>query len=133
MNPKMFFSLLFTAMLSASCAPLNGPPRPDLLGDPAPVSAATRTIVIAPDTRYVNVTGGEIVTFIVGDRAFAWSFNGTRYVAPFDLSMTAPPGVLDHAVIAYVAPDPRYLGGRSHGGHGEGHGGHGGGGGHGGK
>jgi hypothetical protein len=130
MKQKLLFSLVFTAMVSAACAPLEVPPRPDLWGDPAPVSAATRTIVITPDTRYVNVTGGEIVTFVVGDKAFAWSFNGTRYVAPFDLSMTAPPGVLDHAVIAYVAPDPRYLGG---GGHGGGHGGHGGGGGHAGK
>jgi hypothetical protein len=113
-------------MLSAACAPLDSPPRPDLWGDPAPVSAGTRTIVIAPDTKYVNVTGGEIVTFVVGDKAFAWSFNGTRYVVPFDLSITAPPGVLDYKVMAYVAPDPRYMGAgghRGHGGHGGGHGG----------
>jgi hypothetical protein len=128
MNPRLLFPMLVASMLSAACTSLEVPPRPDLWGDPAPVSAATRTIVITPDTRYVNVTGGEIVTFVVGDKAFAWSFNGTRYVAPFDLSMTAPPGVLDHKVLAYVAPDPRYLGG---GGHGGGHGGHGGG--HGGK
>jgi hypothetical protein len=130
MNQKLLFSLVFTAMLSGACAPFDAPPRPDLWGDPAPVSAASRTIVITPDTRYVNVTGGEIVTFVVGDKAFAWSFNGTRYVAPFDLSITAPPGVLDHTVIAYVAPDPRYMGTGGRGGHG-GHGGHGGG--HGGK
>jgi hypothetical protein len=129
MNQKLFLAVVFTVVLSAACALIDSPPRPDLLGDPAPVSAATRTIVIAPDTRYVNVTGGEIVSFVVGDKAFAWSFNGTRYVAPFDLSVTAPPGVLDHKVMAYVAPDPRYFGGG--GGHG-GHGGHGGGG-HGGK
>lgn len=134
MNQKLLLSLAFTAMLSGACAPLDAPPRPDLWGDPAPVSAASRTIVITSNTRYVNVTGGEVVTFVVGDKAFAWSFNGMRYVAPFDLSMTAPAaGVLDHAVIAYVAPDPRYLGGGGHGSHGEGHGGHGGGGGHGGK
>lgn len=129
MNQKLLFSLVFTTMLSSACAPLDAPPRPDLWGAPAPVSAATRTIVITPDTRYVNVTGGEVVTFVVGDKAFAWSFNGTRYVAPFDLSITAPPGVLDHAVIAYIAPDPRYMGGGGRGSHG----GHSGGGGHAGK
>jgi hypothetical protein len=127
MNPRLLFPVLVAAMLSAACAPLASPPRPDLWGDPAPVSAAARTIVITPDTRYVNVTGGEIVAFVVGNKAFAWSFNGTRYVAPFDLRATVPPGVLDHAVIAYVAPDPRYLGAGGHGGHGgHGSGGHGG-------
>ncbi|MET0964291.1 MAG: CzcE family metal-binding protein [Noviherbaspirillum sp.] len=117
MNPKLIFPTIFAGVLSAACASLGSPPRPDLLGDPAPVAAATRTIVITPSTKYVNVTGGEIVTFVVGDKAFAWSFNGTRY-APFDLSMTAPPGVLDHRVLAYVAPDPRYIGAGSHAGYG---------------
>lgn len=123
MNRKLLFSLAFTVMLSVACAPLDSPPRPDLWGGPAPVSASTRTIVIAPDTKYVNVTGGEIVTFVVDENTFAWSFNGTRYVAPFDLSTIAPSGMLDHKVMAYVAPDPRYMGAGGHGGGGGGHGG----------
>jgi Heavy-metal resistance protein CzcE len=123
MKQKLFFSEVLIAMLSAACAPLNAPPRPDLLGDPAPMSAATRKIVITPDTRHVNVTGGEIVTFVVGDKAFAWNFIGTRYIAPFDLSIAVPQGVLDHAVMAYVALDARYMGAGGHGGHGGGHGG----------
>ena len=120
MNAKWTLLSFFTVALSA-CAPFDYSTRLDLLGDPAPVSAATRTIVIAPATKYVNVTGGETIKFIAGDKAFAWNFDGTPYPPSFALNLVAPPGVLDHQVTAYVAPNPLYLGGRG------GHGGHGGG------
>ena len=77
-----------------------------LLGDPAPPETATRTIAILPGTRYVNVTGGEVVRFTVGDKSFAWNFSGRP--SSFDLSVVAPPGVLDRKVMAYVAPNPLY-------------------------
>ena len=118
MNQKLFFPTVFTVMLSAACvSPINSTPRLDLFGDPAPVSAASRTIVIAPGTKYVNVTGGETVKFVMGDKAFAWTFNGSPYAGPFDLNQAAPTGVLDHKVMAYVAPNPLYFGG-GRGGHG---------------
>jgi hypothetical protein len=86
------------------------PPRSSvpvaLLGDPAPPETATRTIAIHPTTRYVNVTGGEIVRFTVGDKSFAWNFSGRS--SSFDLSVVAPPGMLDRKVTAYVAPNPLY-------------------------
>ena len=108
------------AVILAACATPGAPPRLDLLGDPAPVSAASRTIVIAADTRWVNVTGGEVVKFVAGDKAFAWNFDGEEDTPPFDLNLTAPPGVLDHPVLAYVAPNPLYMGGGGRGGHGHG-------------
>lgn len=112
---------LVTFALSA-CAPLDYRNRIDLLGDPAPLSAATRTIVITPATRHVNVTGGEIVRFVAGDKAFAWNFDGQPSAGAFALNLTAPPGVLDHEVMAYVAPNPLYIGdGGGRGGHGGGH------------
>ena len=120
---------IFTMALSA-CAPFDYRTRVDLLGDPAPVSAATRTIVISPTTKYVNVTGGETVRFVAGDKSFAWNFDGEEYAPAFELNLTAPPGVLDHKVMAYVAPNPLYMGDGGHGGHGGGHGGGGHGGGH---
>lgn len=107
-----------------SCAPFDFSKRLDLLGDPAPVTAANRTIVIKPDTDHVNVTGGEIVKFSVGDQAFAWNFDGEAYPPAFDLAIAAPPGLLDHRVMAYIAPNPLYMGGGGGGrGHGGGHGG----------
>jgi hypothetical protein len=66
--------------------------------------------VIRPDTRHVNVQGGDSIRFIVGDRVFSWQFNVARTIDSFDLREVAPPGLLDHAVIAYVSPDPKYLG-----------------------
>jgi hypothetical protein len=109
MNAKLLSAALFAALLTAACASPDGSMvRRDFLGDPAPVSAATRTIVITPDTRYVNVVGGDIVKFVVGDKSFAWHFDGAQHVAPFDLSQTAPPGILDHKVTAYVEPNPLY-------------------------
>jgi hypothetical protein len=95
--------------LLAACASIA--PGPQLLGDPAPVAAATRTIVIEPDTRWVNVTGGDIVKFVAGDKTFAWNFDVSSAISSFDLNRVAPPGTLNHQVTAYVAPDPRYIGG----------------------
>jgi hypothetical protein len=123
MISKLLWGLIVMAvMLFAACtSPIGSPPRLELLGDPAPVSAATRTIVIAPHTRYVNVTGGELAKFVVGDKSFAWHFDAAEYFAPFDLRLIAPPGMLDHKVMVYVAPNPFYHGIGVRGGHGGGH------------
>ncbi len=126
MNLKLLSAAVVTGMLAAACASPSGP-RTDLLGSPATPAAATRTIVVTPTTRWVNVTGGEIVKFVVGDQVFAWNFNAAPTVNDFDLRQVAPPGVFDHQVQAYLAPDPRYIGGGGRGGiggmHGSGHGG----------
>lgn len=102
---------LFTAVLLSACAhhPAEWPIA--FLGDSAPTSAATKTIVVQPETKWVNVTGGEIVAFAVGDKRFAWAFNVAAGVKSFDLRRVAPPGTLDRPVETYVAPDPRYIGG----------------------
>lgn len=85
-------------------------PRIDLLGNAAPSSAATRTIVITPETKWVNVEGGEVINFVVGNQSFGWDFYVGTSVWSFDLQLVAPPGVLNHSVKAYLSPDPRYRG-----------------------
>jgi hypothetical protein len=102
-------SIVLTAAAVGACATRTS--YVDLYGDPAPTSAAQRTIVIGPDTKHVNVEGGEIVRFIAGDKEFAWNFFVARGINMFKLNEVAPPGVLDHEVRAYVSPDPRYIGG----------------------
>jgi hypothetical protein len=82
----------------------------DLYGAAAPADDRQPTIVIRPDTRYVHVEGGQTIRFLVGGKAFAWTFNIARTVHRFNLAEVAPPGVLDHAVFAMVAPDPKYIG-----------------------
>ena len=98
--------LLSTLSLSA-CLPAAT--RLDLLGQTAQPAAATRTIVITRDTRYVNVEGGEIIKFVVDGKTFTWVFNGTDNIQAFDLNEVTPPGLLDHRVRAYVSPNPMYL------------------------
>jgi hypothetical protein len=95
-------ALSLTALSSIAAAPLK------LLGDPAPETAAERTIRITPDTKYVNVDGGQVVRFDVGGRTFTWNFDTAQTVTSFDLNQVAPPGLLDRAVTAYVAPNPLY-------------------------
>ena len=99
------------ALASLSVSARDVPVR--LLGDPAPPEAAQYTIAITPSTRWVNVTGGDIVRFDVGGKSFAWSFTGAGSVSSFDLKRVAPPGLLDRSIMAYIAPDPRYIGGDS--------------------
>jgi hypothetical protein len=74
------------------------------------VKAATRTIVVTDRTKYINVTGGEIIKFVVGDKAFAWNFNAMQEVPAFDLQLIAPHDVvLNHKVLVYVARNPLYM------------------------
>lgn len=95
-------------LLAAGCTHIGTEPRRDLLGNPASVGTGERILVITPQTKHVNVIGGEVIDFKVGDKAFAWHFFVGLTVTHFDLKNVAPPGVLDHSVIAYVEPDPRY-------------------------
>lgn len=105
-----FIGVLVVVLLTA-CAHRGEESPVAFLGDPAPLNAATETIAIRPDTKWVNVTGGDIVRFDVGEKSFAWTFNVASGISTFDLRRVAPPGMLDHRVDAYVAPDPKYMGG----------------------
>ncbi|GAB3549466.1 hypothetical protein GCM10027343_31270 [Noviherbaspirillum agri] len=109
MKPRVT-TFIFAIALSA-CAYLPAERPIALLGDPAPPASASTTIVIEPGTRWVNVTGGDIVNFVVGGKSFAWAFNVAKGVSSFELNRVAPPNMLDHRVDVYVAPDPRYIGG----------------------
>ncbi len=110
MTPISFLPMtLVTAFALGACATRTS--IVDLYGQSAPTSAAERTLVITPTTKYVNVEGGQIVKFVVGDKEFAWNFNNASTVRSFDLNDVAPSGVLSHVVRAYVAPDPKYIGG----------------------
>jgi len=107
MNPlSKRLSLAALAVVVSACAAVT--PRQDLVGAAAPPESATRTVTITPDTRHVDVVGGDVVRFAVGDKVFGWDFNVSPIVAVFALNQVAPPGMLDHQVLVYVTPDPRY-------------------------
>ncbi len=111
LGQKLILPIVFITLLLSACASaLNPMPRPDLLGEPAPVTASMRTMIITPDTKYVNVTGGETVKFVARGKSFAWTFDGQTQAYAFDLRKAAPSGVLDHKVEAYVESNPLYRG-----------------------
>jgi hypothetical protein len=110
MKTKLLVPAVVAVMLSLPAVSSMAEARLDLLGDPAPPTAAQRTITITPSTKYVNVEGGEIVRFVVGGQTFAWNFDTASSVMAFDLNRIAPPGALDHKVTAYISPNPLYLG-----------------------
>jgi hypothetical protein len=107
----MYGSLTALLIATATLAPLANAERTNLLGDAVPTNAAERTIVLGPDTAYINVTGGDVVKFVVGDKSFAWDFDTSGNITSFDLNQVAPAGMLDHKVKVYIARDPTYFGG----------------------
>lgn len=108
---KIVFCAVSTSLLFAGCSAFNAPVPAALLGDAATDAAAERTIVIDPATRYVNVTGGEIIRFKLGNKTFTWHFDGALNVTQFALQRIMPADLLDHPVTAYVRPNPFLIGG----------------------
>ncbi|PRC93253.1 CzcE family metal-binding protein [Solimicrobium silvestre] len=107
----LLMTMLAVVFLPACMTPMDLTKKISFWGDPASISFADRTIIIYQNTSYVNVTGGEIIKFIVGNKSFSWHFNGAGQYN-FDLMLVAPQGMLDHRVMAYVESDPRFAGGR---------------------
>lgn len=106
MKTKLLIPTVLALTLSLSALSSMAATDLKLLGEAVPAAAAGRTIAIMPDTRYVNVEGGQTVKFDVGGKTFTWAFNGP--VMSFDLNRVAPPGLFDHVVTAYVSPNPLY-------------------------
>ena len=99
-------------MLCAACAsPMNTMAGSGHLGDPVPASSATRAVTITPNTGYVRVADNETVKFVVGDKSFAWTFNGAPDGYAFDLERVAPTGLITHKVVVRVAANPLWVGG----------------------
>ena len=107
---RLLTPLIFICLLS-----LGGCGTPaslvSLYGQAVSPESAQRTIVITPTTSGVNVEGGEIIRFVVGDKAFGWNFNNSTTISAFSLNAVAPPGILQQAVRVYISPDPKYAGG----------------------
>lgn len=107
-SKSLFLSTLTIVLSAASLCAVAATLSPKLLGETVPTTAATRTIVINPNTKYVRVQSGETVKFVVGGQEFGWQFDGPE--GPFDLGQIAPAGVVDHKVRGYVDPNPLYEG-----------------------
>ena len=90
--------MLSAASLTAMGAAMT---RTDLVGESVSPTAASRTIVINDNTKWVNVTHGDVVKFVANGQEFAWDFDGVPQA--FDLKQVAPQGAIDHSVRVYIA------------------------------
>ena len=97
---KIFAPAFAALTLSAASLSANALTSGDLYGEPAAGDYADRTVVITPQTKFINVTRGEVVNVKVGSKEFTWDFDGIA--KPFELSKIAPEGALDHNVRVYV-------------------------------
>jgi hypothetical protein len=97
---KVFAPAFAVLTLSAASLSANALTTGDLYGELADASVAERTIVITPQTKYINVTRGQVVKVKAGSQEFAWNFDGLAQ--PFELNKIAPEGALDHSVRVYV-------------------------------
>ncbi|USX26774.1 CzcE family metal-binding protein [Oxalobacteraceae bacterium OTU3CINTB1] len=95
------------------CMPLTtlAANKTNVNGTPATADAGARVINILAKTKHVNVTQGETVKFVVGDKSFAWHFDTLRGSTSFALSKIAPKEIDTHRVRVFVAPNPLYHGG----------------------
>ncbi|MFC5477116.1 CzcE family metal-binding protein [Massilia suwonensis] len=111
----MFYSTkrsvaFFSALTLAQAVFAHDGPHDDIrkIGMSSPVSAATRTVTIAPQTRYINVNQGDIVKFEVEGKVFAWQFDTERPQGWLDLALFAPKGINTYAVQVFVGQNPLY-------------------------
>jgi len=112
MKQKLLLASILTLALSAiGLSSFGDDNDAGMLGTSAEPSVASRTITITPNTNYVNVTSGETIKFVVGDKTFAWRFNGPSRHSEIDLNKIAPAGVLDHTVKVYIRRNPANNGG----------------------
>lgn len=79
-------------------------------GSAATATAGTRVIHVLPKTKHVNVTQGDTVKFVVGDKSFTWHFDTLQASASFLLSTIAPASFETHSIRVYVSPNALYYG-----------------------
>jgi uncharacterized cupredoxin-like copper-binding protein len=108
MTSKLLIPALLALTLSFSAVSAMAASNHSLLGETASTAAINRTVTITPDTKYVNVQGGQAVQFNAGGSTFSWTFDGPA--KSFELNRVAPSGLLDHPVTVYVSPNPLYNG-----------------------
>jgi len=69
---------------------------------------ADRTVTVKDNTRYVNVTDGETVHVVHGDRSFTWTADTPQRDGVTSLAKIAPQGFGDANALVYVAQNPLY-------------------------
>ena len=96
--------MLTVGTAAAEYSPNNDP------GTPGQDNVYNRVISIQPSSKYVNVSGDEIIKFVDSTTggSFVWNFNTTAYTV--NLSKIAPAGTFaGRNIVIYRAPSSREL------------------------
>jgi hypothetical protein len=104
----------FVLSLATTACALPGAQDRSQFGAQVDGRSYDREIVVAANVRWIGVTAGQVVRFVVPDaagpsNAFTWYFDtwGGRVA---DLSRLAPEGMVRRPINVYIADDPRYGG-----------------------
>ncbi|HEY9101522.1 CzcE family metal-binding protein [Chitinimonas sp.] len=97
-----------TLSLGAFAAPT--PHTPAYYGRSVASQGIDQKVEVQPQTRWVNVTNGDTVTFSNGGQTFSWHFDTLHHDDNFDLAEIAPQGFQAGKVRVYVAPNAAELG-----------------------
>jgi len=104
MKPRIRIAVASLGLMGAfAAAPLAlaGQPHEGLPEQAHRGGAVDRTVVIDDTTKWINVTEGETIRFLVGQKSFAWLFD--RYDQGSDLNQMAPKGMLgNRSIKVYV-------------------------------
>jgi Cu/Ag efflux protein CusF len=111
MNTLKNISLAFTFAIAAATAAHAAGPAGTAADYGNPVANATgRVIEVTPQTRYINVIQGEVVTLKMGEQTLTWQVNTYPNVSTFPLARIAPETTAGKVKV-YVAADPAYQNG----------------------
>lgn len=107
---KHIAAACWLALLSplAALASHSAMPTDHALGNPAAAGAASRTIVITPATRSVNVEKDDVITFTADGKSFTWQFDTLRDDVSFELGAIAPKDFSAQAARVHVASNSLY-------------------------
>jgi hypothetical protein len=103
---RFLISIALVAASAAGAARAAGPDGTAAdFGAPAASGTAQKRIVIAADTKSVNVTDGEVVEFVLGERSYLWHFQTYSNVNTLALNQIIPAA---NGVKVYVSRNPLY-------------------------
>jgi hypothetical protein len=97
-SPILFAASVFFC-LSASALTTS-----DYYGSGSAASFSQRQITLNPDTHYVNVQKGEVVTITDGDTMITWQFDGIK--SSFPLAQVFPASAHAQNITVYIAAEP---------------------------
>jgi len=105
---NILFAASFLTVLSAHAGEIDK----STYGVALPDTAQTERVVeIRPGARWANVTNGQTVKFVVGDKSFKFHVWTMPNVNAFDLDKIAPTDVKAAGIKVYVAGSAQYQAG----------------------